>query len=269
MIVGLDRPTRGSVTVNGKCFAEHARPLQEVGVVLEARSIHPGRSARSHLLAIAATAGIGRTRVDEVLDLVGLAASARQRAGSFSLGMGQRLGLAAALLADPATLILDEPVNGLDLDGIRWIRGLLAELAAEGRTVFLSSHLMSEMSLVAQHIIVIGHGRMLRDQPMAQLIAESSSNRVRVRTPDAGRFAAALAGESVTIHNLGEGVLEIEGRTSEEVGTAAAREGVTLYELSLQGASLEDAYLALTRDAVEFRSSAHESSESVNRGEAA
>lgn len=253
MIVGLDRPTRGSVLVNGKAFAEHERPLREVGALLEARSTHPGRSARSHLLAMAATTGIGKSRVDEVLERVGLSGSARQRAGSFSLGMGQRLGLAAALLADPATLILDEPVNGLDLDGIRWIRGLLTELAAEGRTVFLSSHLMSEMSLVAQHVIVIGHGRILRDQPMAQLIAESASNHVRVRTPEASRLAAALAGEGVTIRRLDETVLEVEGSSSEEIGTTAGREGVVLHELSVQGASLEEAYLALTQDEVEHR----------------
>jgi ABC-2 type transport system ATP-binding protein len=253
MIVGLDRPTRGDVLVNGKPFAEHDRPLQEVGALLEARSTHPGRSARSHLLAMAATAGIGRARVDEVLERVGLSGEARQPAGSFSLGMGQRLGLAAALLADPATLILDEPVNGLDLDGIRWIRGLLSELAAEGRTVFLSSHLMSEMSLVAHHVIVIGHGRILRDQPMAQLIAESSTNRVRVRAPEASRLAAALVGQTVTIHRLGDSVLEVEGASSEEIGTLAGREGVVLHELSVQGASLEEAYLALTEGEVEHR----------------
>ncbi len=253
MIVGLDRPTRGTVKVNGKPFAEHERPLREVGALLEARSIHPGRSARSHLLAMAATTGIGKARVDEVLERVGLSGSARQRAGSFSLGMGQRLGLASALLGDPSTVILDEPVNGLDLDGIRWIRGLLNDLAAEGRTVFLSSHLMSEMSLVAQHVIVIGHGRILRDQPVSQLIAESASNRVRVRTPQASRLAAAIAGDHVTVRRLDDTVLEIEGRSSEEIGAVAGREGVILHELTVQGASLEDAYLALTQDEVEYR----------------
>lgn len=253
MIVGLDRPTRGDVLVNGKPFAAHAHPLREVGALLEARSIHPGRSARSHLLAMAATVGIGKARVDEVLNRVGLAGEARRPAGTFSLGMGQRLGLAAALLADPATLILDEPVNGLDLDGIRWIRGLLRDLAAEGRTVFLSSHLMSEMSLVAHHVIVIGHGRILRDQPMAQLIAESATNRVRVRSPEASRLATALAGEAVTIRRLDDTVLEIEGASSEEIGTRAGREGVVLHELSVQGASLEEAYLALTEGEVEHR----------------
>jgi len=253
LIVGLDLPTRGIVKVNGKPFAEHERPLQEVGALLEARSIHPGRSARSHLLAMAATAGIGAARVEEVLERVGLLGSARQRAGSFSLGMGQRLGLASALLGDPSTVILDEPVNGLDLDGIRWIRGLLSELAAEGRTVFLSSHLMSEMSLVAQHVIVIGHGRILRDQPMAALIAESASNRVRVRSPEAARLAAAIAGGHVTVRRLDDTVLEVEGRSSEEIGVAAGREGVILHELTVQGASLEDAYLALTQDEVEYR----------------
>ncbi len=177
MILGLDAPTSGTVTVNGKPFAEHARPLHEVGALLEARAIHTGRSARNHLLAMAATAGIGRARVDEVIDMVGLADVAGKRAGAFSLGMGQRLGIASALLADPQMLILDEPVNGLDPDGVRWIRTLLRRLADEGRTVFLSSHLMSEMALTADHVIVVGQGRLLRDQSMAEFIAEASSRR--------------------------------------------------------------------------------------------
>ena len=260
MIVGLDRPTRGSVTVNGKSFAEHTHPLREVGVLLEARSIHPGRTARNHLLSIGATAGIGPARVDEVLDLVGLTGSARQRAGSFSMGMGQRLGLAAALLGDPATLILDEPVNGLDLDGIRWIRGLLTGLAAEGRTVFLSSHLMSEMAMVAEHVIVIGRGRLLRERPMAELIAEASSDVVRVRTPQAARLAELVAGGSVTVRHISPDVIEVEGDTSERIGTIAAREGVVLHELTPQSASLEDAYLALTESSVEFHSAQRPSS---------
>ena len=184
MMIGLDRPTSGSVLVNGKPYAEHAAPLNEVGALLEARAIHPGRSARNHLLALALTSRIGRDRVDQVLDMVGLTEVANQRVGGFSLGMGQRLGVAAALLGDPHTLILDEPVNGLDLDGIRWIRALLRRLADEGRTVFLSSHLMSEMAVTADHVIVIGKGRLLRDQPMADFIREASVESVRVVTPE-------------------------------------------------------------------------------------
>jgi ABC-2 type transport system ATP-binding protein len=255
MILGLDAPTSGTVTVNGKPYPEHARPLREVGALLEARAVHPGRSARNHLLAMAATAGIGRRRVEEVIDLVGLAGVADQRVGSFSLGMGQRVGVASALLADPETLLLDEPVNGLDLDGVRWIRTLLRGLADEGRTVFLSSHLMSEMALTADYVIVVGRGRLLREQSMAAFIADASSEVVRVRSPQADRLAALLGGEGVTVRNMAEGVLEVEGLTSEQVGIAAAQAQITLYELSVQGASLEEAYMALTRDAVDYRSS--------------
>jgi ABC-2 type transport system ATP-binding protein len=254
MIVGLDRPSQGSVKVNGKEFAQHSHPLREVGVLLEARSIHPGRTARNHLLTMAATAGVGRSRVDEVLEMVGLSGAARQRTGSFSLGMGQRLGLASALLADPATLILDEPVNGLDLDGIRWIRGLLIDLAAEGRTVFLSSHLMSEMSLVAERVIVVAHGRLLRDQTMAELIAEATTAVVRVRAAEVSRLAVVLAGAGVTVRQLGNDMIEVEGRPSDEIGAEAAALGLILHELTPQAASLEDAYLALTEDALEHRS---------------
>jgi ABC-2 type transport system ATP-binding protein len=255
MILGLDAPTSGTVTVNGKPYAEHARPLREVGALLEARAVHTGRSARNHLLAMAATAGIGRRRVEEVIDMVGLAAVADKRVGSFSLGMGQRVGVASALLADPDTLILDEPVNGLDPDGVRWIRTLLRGLADEGRTVFLSSHLMSEMALTADFVIVVGRGRLLREQSMAEFIADASGGVVRVRSPQADRLAALLGGEGVTVRSLAESVLEVEGLPSEQIGITAAEARITLYELAVQGASLEEAYMALTRDSVDFRSS--------------
>ncbi len=256
MILGLDAPTSGTVTVNGKPYAEHARPLHEVGALLEARAVHTGRSARNHLLAMAATAGISSARVEEVIDMVGLADVAAKRVGSFSLGMGQRVGIASALLADPETLILDEPVNGLDPDGVRWIRNLLRGLADEGRTVFLSSHLMSEMALTADHVIVVGRGRLLRDQSMAQFIADASTDLVRVRSPQARQLAGILAGDGVTVRNVADGVLEVEGLSSERIGTAAAAAALTLYELAPQGASLEEAYMSLTEDSVDYRSSA-------------
>ncbi|MEO6117116.1 MAG: ABC transporter ATP-binding protein [Jatrophihabitantaceae bacterium] len=254
MILGLDAPSSGSVTVNGKRYAEHSRPLREVGALLEARAVHTGRSARSHLLAMALTAGISAQRVDEVIDIVGLREVARSRVGSFSLGMGQRLGIASALLADPQTLILDEPVNGLDPDGIRWIRNLLKRLADEGRTVFLSSHLMSEMALTADHVIVVGKGRLLRDQPMAEFIAGASSDVVRVRSPQAGQLAELLAVGQATIRRVAENTLEIEGLSSEQVGSAAAGAQLTLFELTVISASLEEAYMALTEQSLDYRS---------------
>ncbi|MCW2560079.1 MAG: transporter related [Mycobacterium sp.] len=255
LIMGMDAPSSGTVTVNGLPFAQHARPLKTIGALLEARAIHPGRSARGHLLALAATAGIGRQRVDEVIGMAGLEEAAGQRAGRFSLGMGQRLGIAAALLADPETLILDEPVNGLDPDGIRWIRLLLRGLAAEGRTVLLSSHLMSEMALTADHVIVMGRGQLLRDQSMASFIADAGAERVRVRSPEAGALRELLVREGAIIHDLGEPAtsFEVDGLTSEEIGTVAGEAGLTLYELALLTGSLEEAYMALTEDAVEYR----------------
>jgi ABC-2 type transport system ATP-binding protein len=258
LILGLDAATSGSVTVNGKPYAEHTRPLQEVGALLEARSIHPGRTARNHLLALAATAGISRRRVDEVIDLVGLTDVAGHRAKSFSLGMSQRLGLASALLADPATLILDEPVNGLDPDGIRWIRNLLRGLADEGRTVFLSSHLMTEMERTADHVILVGRGHLLRDQSMAEFIREAGADVVRVRSPQARQLAGLLVGDRVTVREIADGVLDIIGLSTDDVGTVAASAQVTLLELSSKGASLEEAYMALTEDSVEFHAHGNE-----------
>ena len=253
MILGLDAPTGGSVTVNGKPYREHAAPLREVGALLHARSGHPGRSAYHHLLALAQTSGIRRSRVDEVVDAVGLREVARRRAGGFSLGMGQRLGIAAALLGDPATVILDEPVNGLDTEGIRWIRSLLQGLAAEGRTVFVSSHLMGEMSLTAQHLIVIGRGRLIADTGMEEFVARAAPGVVRVRSTDPTGLAALLRSREVAVSEAGDGALAVSGLSTDQVGRLAGGAGITLLELTAQQASLEEAFIDLTRDAVEFR----------------
>jgi ABC-2 type transport system ATP-binding protein len=263
MILGLDSPTSGSVTVNGKPFAEHQYPLAEVGALLEARAVHTGRSARNHLLAMAATAGIGAERVDEVIRMVGLGDVAGRRAGAFSLGMGQRLGIASALLADPQTLILDEPVNGLDPDGVRWIRNLLKGLADDGCTVFLSSHLMSEMALTADHVILVGKGKLLRDQPMADFIAAASSDVVKVRSPQAVQLAGLLAGADVTVRNIAEHTLEVQGLTSDRIGMTAASAGITLLELATHAASLEEAYMALTEESVDYRSAVEPAKEAA------
>jgi ABC-2 type transport system ATP-binding protein len=256
LILGLDAPTRGDVTVNGKHYAEHAAPLHEVGALLEARSVHTGRSAYFHLLAQAQTHGIPRRRVDELIELVGLESVAKKRAGQFSLGMGQRLGIASALLGDPETVMLDEPVNGLDPDGIRWIRELMKTLAAEGRTVFLSSHLMSEMALTADHLIVIGRGRLIVDVSVDEFIRRHSRNTVRVRTPHATELAELIAAPDVSIEAIERGLIEIEGLTAEQVGKEAASNGFVLYELTPAQASLEEAFMNLTRDEVEYHASA-------------
>ncbi|HVG65798.1 MAG TPA: ATP-binding cassette domain-containing protein [Actinomycetota bacterium] len=253
LILGLDAPTSGSVTVNGKPYQQHAAPLREVGALLDARSVHPGRSAHHHLLALAQTCGIRRSRVDEVIDAVGLGEVARRRAGGFSLGMGQRLGIAAALLGDPATVILDEPVNGLDTEGIRWIRSLLQELAAEGRTVFVSSHLMSEMALTAQHLIVIGRGRLIADTGMEEFVARAEPGVVRVRSTDPAALAALLRSREVAVSEATDGALAVSGLSTDQVGRLAGGAGITLLELTAQQASLEEAFIDLTRDAVEFR----------------
>jgi ABC-2 type transport system ATP-binding protein len=253
MILGLDAPTGGSVTVNGKPYREHVAPLHEVGALLEARSVHPGRSAYNHLLALARTSGIRRSRVDEVIQAVGLDGVARRRAGRFSLGMGQRLGIATALLGDPRTVILDEPLNGLDTEGIRWVRGLLSGLAAEGRTVFVSSHLMNEMALTAQHLIVIGRGRLIADTGMAEFIATRGRSQVRVRTTHPDALAARLSGPDVAVTFDKDEALTVTGLTTDQIGTAAAAAGITVLELTAQQASLEEAFIDLTRDAVEYR----------------
>ena len=252
LILGLDTPTSGSVTVNGRPYAEHRRPLQVVGALLEARAVHTSRSAYSHLRALAATHGIPRSRVDEVVDMVGLQDVAKKRAGGFSLGMGQRLGIASALLADPEILVLDEPVNGLDPDGVRWIRDLLTAHAARGGTVFVSSHLMSEMSLTATHVIVVGRGRLIADMPMAELIAQASTNVVHVRTPQAAVLAAALAGPDVSVTPQDTDALEVTGLSPAQIGQQAHDLGVVLHELSPRRASLEEAFMDVTSDEVEF-----------------
>ncbi|SCL17079.1 ABC-2 type transport system ATP-binding protein [Micromonospora nigra] len=252
MILGLDTPTSGSVTVGGHRYADHAAPLREIGALLEAKAVHSGRTARNHLLAMAATHGIGRRRVDEVIDLVGLHEVADQRAGGFSLGMGQRLGIAAALLGDPKVVMLDEPVNGLDPDGIRWIRDLLRGLAAEGRTVFVSSHLMSEMAMTAEHLIVVGRGRLIADVSVAEFVAQAAQDTVRVRSPQAATLRDLLVGPDVTVTGGEPGLLEVTGLTREQIGDRAAAAGLTLHELSSQQTSLEEAFMTLTRDAVEY-----------------
>src|SRR5690242_8965867 len=213
LILGLDAPTRGDVTVNGRHYREHAAPLHEVGALLEARSVHTGRSAYNHLLALAQTHGIPKSRVSELIDLVGLHEVARKRSGQFSLGMGQRLGIAAALLGDPKTVLLDEPVNGLDPEGIHWVRNLLKGLAAEGKTVFVSSHLMSEMALTADHLIVIGRGKLIADTSVEDFIAHASAKVVLVRSPDITRLQERLAGEGVTFTSAAGGALEVHGLT--------------------------------------------------------
>ena len=253
LILELDAPSAGDVTVNGKHYRDHAAPLHEVGALLEARSVHTGRSAYNHLLALAQTHGIGRRRVDELIDLVGLHDVAKKRAGKFSLGMGQRLGIAAALLGDPSTVMLDEPVNGLDPEGILWVRHLLRGLAAEGRTVFVSSHLMSEMSLTADHLIVIGRGRKIADMSTEDFIKQASGGLVLVRTPQAAQLEALLSGPDVTVTAAGPGLLEVRGLTAVQIGEAAAANQVVLHELTPQQASLEEAFMTLTRDDVEFK----------------
>ena len=254
MIVGLDRPTQGTVTVNGRPYAQHRDPLRQVGALLDAKAIHTGRSAYNHLLAMAATHGIGKTRVNEVIGMTGLESVASKRVGGFSLGMGQRLGIASALLGDPRTLILDEPVNGLDPEGVLWVRNLVRYLASEGRTVFLSSHLMSEMALTADHIIVVGRGRVIADAPVADIVALAKGTTVRVRSPHTARLAELLAGPGISITSTGPQALEITGSTVEVIAETAAAAGLVLHELTPVTGSLEDAYMSLTQDSVEYRS---------------
>jgi ABC-2 type transport system ATP-binding protein len=255
MIMGLDRPTAGRVTVNGKPYAEHRSPLTQVGALLDAKAVHSGRSAANHLRAVAATHGIGARRVAEVVEMTGLQQVAKKRVGGFSLGMGQRLGIAAALLGDPATLILDEPVNGLDPEGVLWVRNLVKHLAGEGRTVFLSSHLMSEMALTADHILVIGRGRIIADAPVSEIVAQAAGSTVRVRSPQVSRLVELLAGPQVTVTSLEAGLVQVAGADAVAIGELAAANGVVLHELSPLAASLEDAYMSLTADAVEYHSS--------------
>jgi ABC-2 type transport system ATP-binding protein len=254
MIAGLDEPSGGRVRVNGRDYRASAAPMAELGILLEARAVHTGRSARNHLLALAETTGVGQRRVDEVIDMVGLREVARKRAGGFSLGMGQRLGIASALLGDPRVVVLDEPVNGLDPEGVLWIRNLLKALAAEGRTVFVSSHLMSEMALTATRLVVIGRGRLIADTTVEEFVARAGGGAVTVRTPEAARLAELLLGPDVTVTSQQSGVLQVKGLTAEQIGTAAWRARLPLFELTPQQASLEDAFMQLTEDSVDYRS---------------
>ncbi|GAA4531401.1 ABC transporter ATP-binding protein [Brachybacterium paraconglomeratum] len=257
MIMGLDRPTSGTATVNGTAYRDLAAPLHEVGALLDARAAHRGRSAYKHLLALAATHRIPTARVHEVIGLAGLESVAHKRVGGFSLGMGQRLGIAAALLGDPQTVILDEPVNGLDPEGILWIRALLRQLAAEGRTVMLSSHLMSEMTQTADHLIVIGRGRIRADGPMREVISGATRTLVRARSHDGPELTAAVRSSEVSagvaVSHTADGAVEISGLTAEQVAGIAATAGVVLFELTTLEGSLEEAYLSLTADAAEYR----------------
>jgi ABC-2 type transport system ATP-binding protein len=253
LMVDLDHPDSGEVRIDEKAYGELRWPLREIGALLEAKSVHPGRTAYNHLLVLAETNGIGRRRIDEVLELVGLTSVATKRAGTFSLGMSQRLGIAAALLGDPAVLLFDEPVNGLDPEGIRWVRLLLRHLASEGRTVFVSSHLMSEMSLTADHVVVIGKGRLIADAPMRDFVSERSSVRVRVSSPRLDELVALVRdrqGVSIETH---DGTAEITGVTAPEIGDLAASKGIAVHELTPVTVSLEEAFMDSTEDSAEFR----------------
>ena len=259
LLLDLDRPDAGSARINGRRYRDMPAPLREVGALLEARAVHTGRSARNHLLAMAATNKISRRRVDEVLELVGIASVAGKRAGSFSLGMGQRLGLANALLGDPPTLLLDEPVNGLDPEGILWIRQLLRSLAAEGRTILVSSHLMSEMSLTADELIVVGKGRLITSGTVRDVISAASSGAVLVRTDDADELARLVTAQGATVQRTPPDRLIVHGTDSAAIGRIAAAAAIALIELTPQQATLEEAFMEITRDTVEF----HAASEPV------
>ncbi|MFG2954259.1 ATP-binding cassette domain-containing protein [Streptomyces sp. NPDC048291] len=256
MILGLDHPTAGRVRIDGKRYEQLKDPLTYIGALLDAKAVHGGRSAFNHLLCLAQSNGIPRARVAEVLDTVGLTAVARKKAKGFSLGMGQRLGIAGALLGDPRILMFDEPVNGLDPEGIHWIRTLMKTLAAQGRTVFVSSHLMSEMALTAEHLVVIGQGRLLADTSMADFIRTNSRSYVRVRSPQRERLLDVLHAAGITVVETGTGTLEVEGGKAEPIGELAAQNGIVLHELSIQQASLEEAFMQLTAESVEYHAHA-------------
>jgi len=256
VIAGLDRPTAGTVRVNGKRYPGCAAPMSELGILLDAKSVHPGLSARNNLLALARTAGIGRRRVDEVIELAGLAEVAGSRAGGFSLGMGQRLGVAAALLGQPRTVVLDEPVNGLDPDGVRWIRMLLRSLAEEGRTVFLSSHLMSEMAQTATRLVILGRGKLVAETSVEDFVGHAAAGDVLVRTPEAVALSRVLAAPGVTVTDDGFDVLRVSGATAEQIGATAWRAHLPVYELTPERASLEEAFMQVTRDSVEYHAGA-------------
>jgi ABC-2 type transport system ATP-binding protein len=254
LIAGLDQPTKGRVRVNGRDYRSAVAPMAELGMLLEAKAVHTGRSARNHLLALAQTNGISRRRVDELMDMVGLHQVAGKRVGGFSLGMGQRLGVAQALLGNPQVVILDEPVNGLDPEGVLWVRNLLKGLAADGHTVFVSSHLMSEMAQTATRLIVVGRGWLIADTTVEEFVNGASGSSVMVRTPEAGRLRDLLLGPDVTVTSEQADVLRVEGLTAEQVGTAAWRAHLPVFELTALQASLEQAFMELTQDSVEYRS---------------
>ncbi|HET6964254.1 MAG TPA: ABC transporter ATP-binding protein [Acidimicrobiales bacterium] len=252
MILGLDRPDSGEVTIDGRRYRDVPVPMEEVGALLDAKAFHGGRSAYNHLLCLAQSNGLPARRVDEVLAVVGLETAAKRRAGTYSMGMGQRLGIAAALLGDPKVLMFDEPVNGLDPEGIAWVRRLMRDLAGEGRTVFVSSHLMSEMALTADHVIVIGRGRLIRDESMSEFVNSSSRTSVVVRTPDAERLGTAVREAGGTVAPDNTGALVVTGLGSPIIGELAAEAGIVLHELSPRRASLEEAFMELTQDSIEF-----------------
>ncbi len=254
LILGLDAPTAGIALVGGRPYHEIPDPMREIGAMLEARAIHQGRSARNHLRALAATHSIPDARVEEVIDLVGLADVARKRVGTFSLGMGQRLGIASSLLGDPKTVVLDEPVNGLDPEGIRWVRELLQRLAGEGKTVFLSSHMMSEMALIAERLVVVGRGKMIADTSVDEFVQQASAGApVAVRTPRATELRTALTRAQRDVEATGEETLLVHGSTPVEIGDLAAELGIPLHGLTPQQISLEDAFMQITHSSVEYR----------------
>ena len=253
MIMGLDKPTSGKVTINGRPYRDLSAPLCEVGALLDAKGLHGSRSARNHLRQLAASNGIPAKRVDEVLDITGLTSVAKKRVKGFSLGMGQRLGIAAALLGDPGVLLFDEPVNGLDPEGVKWVRETCRRLAGEGRTVFISSHLMSEMAQTADQLLVIGRGRILSAGPVDDVIASATTDRVRVASPQATQLAELMASRNLAARPVAPSVLETTDTTAAAIGELAAQSSIVLHELTTIHASLEEAYLTLTSDSVEYR----------------
>jgi len=254
MIAALDEPTTGRVLVNGKDYRAATAPMAELGILLEAKAVHTGRSARNHLLALAQTNGVPRRRVSELIEMVGLADVAAKRVGGFSLGMGQRLGIASALLGDPRVVILDEPVNGLDPEGVLWVRNLLKALAADGHTVFVSSHLMSEMALTATRLVVIGRGRLIADTTVEEFVSRAGGMSVTVRTPEVAQMRSLLLGPDITVTSDASDVLQVRGLTAEQIGLAAWQARLPVFELTTQRASLEEAFMQLTDDSVDFRS---------------
>ncbi|HTR90983.1 MAG TPA: ATP-binding cassette domain-containing protein [Trebonia sp.] len=267
-ILGLDYPNEGTVTIDGKVYQDAAYPMREVGALLEAKAVHGGRSAYNHLLCLAQTNNLPKRRVGEVLDLVGLTEVAKKRSKGFSLGMSQRLGIAATMLGDPKVLMFDEPVNGLDPEGIVWIRNLMKALAAEGRTVFVSSHLMSEMENTADHLIVIGRGKLIADCTMEEFVAGASGASVRVRTPSTDQLVRAVTAKGATAGIGDDGSIEVRGMTTEEIGDLAFGEGIRLHELTTIRASLEEAFMELTSDSVEYHADApgHQPTATIGSG---